>query len=111
MTAWNSKRSCPAPADASAARRAGMSALRMWSTLTSTLFLLPQSAAYLSIHSSYAGTKWLQTSTLSVAPALAAGSGPAGAAAAAGFAAGDGSAPAAGEAPAAGDAAGAAAAG
>ena len=40
------------PAEASAARRAGMSALRMWSTLTSTLFLLPQSVAYLSSHSS-----------------------------------------------------------
>src|SRR6266496_3204860 len=103
-----------------------MSALRMWSTLTSTLFLLPQSAANLSIHSSYAGTKWLQTRILSWLPALAVGSGPAGAAAtglaagaapaagdAAGEAPGEGEAPAAGdaaaagEAPAAGDAAGA----
>src|SRR5919202_3313055 len=74
-TAWNSNRSWPAPAEASAARRAGMSALRMWSIFTSTLFLSPQSLAYLSNQSSYAGTKWLQRRILSDAPDLGLASG------------------------------------
>src|SRR5690349_1684428 len=76
MTAWNSIRSWPAPADVSAAKRAGRSRFRTWSILTVTLFLLPQSCANWASQSSYAGTKWLHSSMLSVLPAFATGAGP-----------------------------------
>src|SRR5262249_47113536 len=51
--------SCPDPADASAAARAGTFCTGMWSTVTAILFFSPQSLANLSNHVSYSGTKWL----------------------------------------------------
>ena len=62
---FHPNRSCPDPADASAAARAATSCTGMWSTVTCVL-LLPQSLANLSNHLSYAGTKWLHCTIDSV---------------------------------------------
>src|SRR3954454_240293 len=55
-------RSWPWPAATSAAIRPGISVLLMWSTVTSTPTLLPQSLTKGSNHVSCAGTKWLHSS-------------------------------------------------
>src|SRR6185295_187497 len=55
----NPKRSCPDPADTSAAARAGTFCTGTWSTVTAILFFSPQALAKLSNQVSYAGTKWL----------------------------------------------------
>src|SRR5690606_2138856 len=54
-----SMRSCPEPAEISAATAAVRSARLMWSTTTSMPFAAPHSRAYWSNQVSYAGTKWL----------------------------------------------------
>ena len=54
---FHPNRSCPDPADTSAAARAATSCTGMWSTVTEILFFSPQSLANLSNHLSYSGTK------------------------------------------------------
>src|SRR5919198_5207374 len=54
-------RSWPWPAWISAAMRAGIWVLSMWSTVTLTPTFLPQSLANGSNHLSWLGTKWLQS--------------------------------------------------
>lgn len=54
-------RSCPSRAAISAATRPGISALLMWSMVTWTPALMPQSLAKGSNHSSWLGTKWLHS--------------------------------------------------
>src|SRR5207249_9610063 len=61
---WN--RSCPCCAATSALARVPRSASAMWSTVTSTPLVVPQSLAYLSNQTSYDGTKWLHWRILRV---------------------------------------------
>jgi hypothetical protein len=56
--------SWPWPAEISAAIRVVICAWSMWSTLTSTPVLLPQSLANLSNQASWLGTKWLHSRML-----------------------------------------------
>src|SRR4029453_774874 len=72
--AMNWMRSWPWPAWVSAAIRAGIWVLSMWSTVTLTPTLEPQSLAKGSNHVSWLGTKWLQSRILRSPLSLEAGS-------------------------------------